>query len=123
MRSTERGWAGEITEVGSHRALAFLSAALTEKRAVWGGDALERGHGAPLERTAQLGDALSGVGAVAILIDAAELVAGQAATGRRRSECQWALTQAIAQGAVTHSSEVTVLPLSPSQSFAMPSAV
>ena len=32
---------------------------------VWGDDALERGHGAPLERTAQLGDALSGVGAVA----------------------------------------------------------
>ena len=67
--------------------------ALTERRAVWGDDALERGHGAPLERTAQLGDALSGVGAVAITIDAAELVEGQAATGRRRSECQWALTQ------------------------------
>ena len=60
---------------------------------LWGGGAPERGHGAPLERTAQLGDALSGVGAVAILTDAAELVAGQAATGRRRSECQWALTE------------------------------
>ena len=28
-----------------------------------------------------------------MMIDAAELVDGQAATGRRRSECQWALTQ------------------------------
>ena len=41
----------------------------------------------------------------------------------RAQVCQGALTQAIAQGAVTHSSEVTVLPLSPSQSLVMPSAV
>ena len=93
--------------------------ALTERRAVWGGDALERGHGAPLERTAQLGDALSGVGAVAILIDAAELVAGQAATGRRRSECQWALTERRTLGSwferrAAYSSDCNVqLPLRP----------
>ena len=57
--------------------------AVTERRAVWGGDALERGHGAPLERTAQLGDALGGVGAAAAKINAAELVSAQAAKGRR----------------------------------------
>ena len=51
---------------------------------VWGGGALERGHGAPLERLAQLGDALSSVCAFAILVDAAELVKRQAAKGRRR---------------------------------------
>ena len=41
--------------------------------------ALERGHHALLEPLAQLGDPLSGVGAVAITIDAAEPVAGQTA--------------------------------------------
>ena len=46
-----------------------------------GGGALERGHGAPLEPLAQLCDALCGVGALAIRIDAAELVEGQAAMG------------------------------------------
>ena len=49
------------------------------KARMQGGGALERGHGAPLERLAQLGDALGGVGAVAITIDTAELVAGQTA--------------------------------------------
>ena len=49
-----------------------------------GGGALERGHGAPFEPLAQLGDALGGVGAVAFgdALDAAELVVGQAATGK-----------------------------------------
>ena len=56
-----------------------------------GGGARERGHGAPLERLAQLGDALRGVGAFASPIEAAELVIGQAAKGRR--QCQWALTR------------------------------
>ena len=41
--------------------------------------ALERCHGAPLERLAQLGDALGGVIAAAVNIEAAELVVGQAA--------------------------------------------
>ena len=46
-----------------------------------GGGALERGHGALalLERLAQLGDALGGVIAAAVNIEAAELVVGQAA--------------------------------------------
>ena len=52
--------------------------ALTRKQTLLGGGALERGHGAPLEHLAQLGDALRGVGAVAV-IDAAELVLGQTA--------------------------------------------
>ena len=101
--------------------------ALTERRAVWGDDALERGHGAPLERTAQLGDALSGVGAVAITIDAAELVEGQAATGRRRSECQWALTERRTLGSwferrAAYFSDCSVeLPFSPSARAAPPS--
>ena len=50
----------------------------------WGGGALERGHGAPLEPFAQFGDALGGVGtpdiAIIILVEAAELVVGQAAS-------------------------------------------
>ena len=58
--------------------------ALTQKQPLWGGGALERGHGAPLEPLAQLGDALGGVGAVAILMEAAELVPGQAAGERRK---------------------------------------
>jgi hypothetical protein len=62
----------------------------------WGGGALERGHGAPLERLAQLGDGLGGVGtldfAISILVVAAERVAGQAVS-MTKEECQWALTQ------------------------------
>ena len=48
-----------------------------------GGGAPKRGHGAALEPLAQLGDALGGVGAVTLMIEAAELVVGQAAKGRR----------------------------------------
>jgi hypothetical protein len=58
----------------------------------WGGGALERGHGAPLERLAQLGDGLGGVGtldfAISILVVAAERVAGQAVS-MTKEECQW----------------------------------
>jgi hypothetical protein len=57
--------------------------ALTRKRTLLGGGALERGHGAPFECLAQLGDALGGVGAVAINFEATKLVAGQTAMGRR----------------------------------------
>ena len=49
--------------------------------------ALKRGHCAPLEPLAQLGDALGGVGtldfAIIILVEAAELVVIQAGKGRR----------------------------------------
>jgi len=44
----------------------------------WGGGALERGHGAPLERLAQLGDALCRVGASVLVVEAAEMVVRQA---------------------------------------------
>ena len=54
--------------------------ALTLKRTLVSGCALQRGHGALLERLAQLGDALSGVGAAAIPIEATDLVVGQAAS-------------------------------------------
>ena len=53
------------------------------KASMQGGGALERGHGAPLERLAQLGDALCSVGAAAPPIDAAKLVLDQAAKERR----------------------------------------
>ena len=45
--------------------------------------ALERGHGAPLEPLAQLGDGLGGVGAVTAPVEATELVGGQTAKGKR----------------------------------------
>ena len=57
--------------------------ALTGKQTLGGGGALQRGHGAPLEPLAQLGDALRGVGAVAMTVDAAELVVAQPAKGTR----------------------------------------
>ena len=56
---------------------ASLSAGADTKANTRGGGALERGHRASLERLAQLGNALSGVGAVAPSIEAAELVVGQ----------------------------------------------
>ena len=61
------------------------------------GGALERGHRAPREPLTQLGDALSGVGAFAVVVEAAELVVVQAARGGarwiREQACQWALTE------------------------------
>ena len=57
---------------------------LTQKQTLWGGGALQRGHGAPLEPLAKLRDALGGVGAMAIAIEAAELVVGQTAMGWAR---------------------------------------
>ena len=68
--------------------------ALTVRRTLGGGGALERGHGALLERLAQLGDALSGVLAVTntITVEATELVHRQAAQGGE-GQCQWALTE------------------------------
>eukprot|EP00964_Phaeocystis_antarctica_P085567 scaffold54074_cov60-Phaeocystis_antarctica.AAC.3 len=55
-----------------------------------GGGAPQRGHGAPLQRLTQLSDALRGVGALAVLAQATELVVGQAANGEE--ECQWAVS-------------------------------
>ena len=94
--------------------------ALTRKRTLLGGGTLEIGHGAPLERLAQLGDAHDGVGAVAIMVDAAEPVAGQTA---KKGGVSTGVDSKAGTGAGAHLSEVTALPLSPSHSFVMPSAV
>ena len=88
-----------------------------------GGGALERGHGAPLERLAQLGDALCSVGAAGPIIEAAELVVGQAAKGRRYTVSAGADTKANTLRVAAHLSEVTALPLSPSHSLVMSSVV
>jgi len=56
--------------------------AVTQKQTLQGNGALERGHDAPLERLAQLSDALSGVGVFAEPVGAAERRVGQAAKER-----------------------------------------
>ena len=61
----------------------YVNGALTQRQTLWGGGALERGHSAPLEPLTQLVDALSGVGADSPVVEAAELVVGQAAKGTR----------------------------------------
>ena len=66
--------------------------ALTVRRTLEGGGALERSHSALLEHLAQLGDTLSGVLALTITVEATELVVRQAAQGGE-GQCQWALTQ------------------------------
>ena len=60
-----------------------MSTGVDRKASTRGGGALERGDGAALERLAQLVDALGSVGAAAVRIEAAEVVARQAATARR----------------------------------------
>tara|TARA_B100000787_G_C16129207_1_gene266506 strand:- start:799 stop:975 length:177 start_codon:yes stop_codon:yes gene_type:complete len=56
---------------------------IDRKANTWANGAPQRGHGAPLEPLAQLGDALGGVVAAAVNIETAELVVGQTAKGRR----------------------------------------
>ena len=65
----------------------------------------ERGHVALLEPLAQLSDALRGVGAAAFIIEAAELVPGQAAT--RERGVSMALTQQRILGAAAHFSSLS----------------
>ena len=65
-----------------------VSTALTRKRTLLGGGALERSHSAPLERLAQLGDGLHLVGTAAHVVEAAERVAGQAVSMTKEQECQ-----------------------------------
>ena len=60
-------------EVGRAREQA-CQRAVTRKQTLWGGGAPKRGHGAALEPLAELDDALGGVGAVTLIIEAAELV-------------------------------------------------
>ena len=67
---------------GNAKVFAFVAMGVDRKASTRGGGALERGHGASLERLAELGDALGGVGAASIL-DAAQHVVGQAAKKRR----------------------------------------
>ena len=91
-----------------------------------GGGALERGHGAPFEPLAQLGDALGGVGAVAFAVDAAELVVGQAATGKevvsRGADTGNQTLESRFERRVAYSSDRSVeLPLMPSARAAPPS--
>ena len=75
--------------------------ALTERRTLGGRGVLERGHSAPLEPLAQLGDTLSFVDAVAPLVEATELVHCQAAKGAE-GQCQRALTQKRTLRAAAH---------------------
>ena len=98
--------------------------ALTKKRTLGRGGVPQRRHAAPLEPFAQLGDALRGVGAVASIIEAAELVVGQTA---KEDVCQRALTEARTLGSwferrVAYLSDCSVkLPLRPSAIAAPPS--
>ena len=80
------GWGGERRGVS-------MGADTKANTMGWG--ALERGHGAPLERLAQLGHGLHSVSALTReWAHATEPVVLQAAKERRRGEeCQWALTQ------------------------------
>ena len=56
----------------------------TKANTLGGGGTPQRGHGAPLQPLAERSDALSGVLAVPILVDATELVVGQTAMGWAR---------------------------------------
>jgi len=60
------------------RVLAFLSAPADTEANTRAQSAPQQGHKAPLEPLTQLGDALGGVGALAIVTNAAELVTVQA---------------------------------------------
>ena len=63
-----------LTRKGTQKCSLLCQWALTERRTLGRVGAPQRGHGAPLEPLAQLGDALGGVGAIAIPVEAAELV-------------------------------------------------
>ena len=90
----------DTASTGAEAGAEACQGALTQKQTLWGGGALERGHGAPLEPLAHLGDALSGVGAATHVVDAAELVGVQAVkAGRGGGRCQGALTQALGRTA------------------------
>jgi hypothetical protein len=114
----------------SGRVFAFLSAGADTKANTWGGGALERGHGAPLEPLAQLRDALGGVGATAAIIEAAELVAGQTAMGWARMvrEQEFMMsagadTKASSMGAAAHPRLVMLVSLRTAASAEAPSAL
>ena len=87
---------------GNAKVFAFVSTGVDTKANTGRGGALERGHGAPLERLAQPGDALGVVGTVTVSIEATQLVVAQAAKRKggvfsggdgEREACQRVLTQ------------------------------
>ena len=73
--TASEGWDGDGERLG-------VSMGVDKGRTLGGGGALERGHGALLEPLAQLGDALSGVLALTIIVEAAEMVIVQTAKVR-----------------------------------------
>ena len=87
-------WERERERRGGRGVFAFLSAGADIKANTWGGSALERGHGTPLEPLAERSDALSGVLAVPKLVDATELVVGQTAMGGMRVVSEQVFTNA-----------------------------
>ena len=82
MDVVPRKTAGEGRSEDGERAVVSRGADRKANTRV-GGGALERGHCASFERLAQLGDALSVVGAGSRGSDATELVIAQAAKGMR----------------------------------------
>ena len=74
--------------------------ALTERRTLGRVGAPQRGNGAPLEPLAQLGDALSGVGAraVTVVADATKYICTETAMGTRAKVSVGADTKANAFG-------------------------
>ena len=100
---------------------------LSRERVIGCGGAPKRGDGAAFEPLAQLGDArdvgaLRGAAGAASFAEAAELVAGQAASKDASVARAGSDTRAGGYGAA-HSSEVMALPSSPSHSLVMPSVV
>ena len=91
---------------------------MTQKRTLRGGGALEFLDLRLFEDGGERGGAL---GPDAVVRDTAS--EGQDGNGERVGVSTGADTKANAQGAAAHSSEVTLLPLSPSQSLVMASAV
>ena len=92
--------------------------ALTQKQTLGAGGALELGDLGLLEDGRELGDAL-----VSDAVAVETVRKGRGGDDENASVSAGADMKANAFGAAAHSSEVTELPLSPSHSFVMPSAV
>ena len=74
----------QTASAGKEGGVEKCQRALTREQTLWGGGALERGHGAPLEPLAQLGDAFCSVSPPTEWVDATETVAVQAAQAKER---------------------------------------
>ena len=99
-----------------------MSTGVGRKANTRGGGALERGHGAPLEPLAQFGDAVGGVGALAFPIEAADLIAGQAAKVGSVAVSMGADTKANISGVAAHLSSVIFVSFRMAASAVAPSA-